>query len=69
MLYQSVTSDQMDAATWNPAANHGDFILLNPAMGGSFPDQLSSGAATPTSGTVSGTPMKVEYVPVSSATG
>ncbi|MCX5247173.1 hypothetical protein OG895_18430 [Streptomyces sp. NBC_00201] len=40
VLYQTVTSDHMDAATWNPPANHGDFILLNLAMGGSFPDQF-----------------------------
>lgn len=68
-LYHIVNSGQMDAATWNAATDHGDFILLNLAMGGSFPNQLSSGAATPTSATVSGAPMKVDYVSVSSTTG
>jgi hypothetical protein len=43
--------------------NHaGYFILLNVAMGGAFPDALAG--PTPTASTVSGVPMRVDYVAV-----
>ncbi|WP_143664375.1 glycoside hydrolase family 16 protein, partial [Streptomyces murinus] len=31
--YQTVTANQMDAATWTNATNHGFFVILNVAMG------------------------------------
>jgi beta-glucanase (GH16 family) len=36
-LYSTVRSSQMDAATWAKATHHGFFVLLNLAIGGSFP--------------------------------
>ncbi|MFI6849301.1 glycoside hydrolase family 16 protein [Kitasatospora sp. NBC_00085] len=66
--YHSVTSAQMDAATWNAATAHGHFILLNVAMGGAFPDPVA-GYKTPTAGTASGVPMLVDYVAVYSSGG
>jgi hypothetical protein len=67
-LYHSVTAGQMDATTWANATHHGHFILLNVAMGGAFPNAIA-GAATPTSSTVSGVPMLVDYVAVFNAAG
>lgn len=64
--YHSVSSSQMDAATWDAATNHGHFILLNVAMGGAFPDPVA-GHQTPTAATVSGVPMLVDYVAVYSS--
>jgi len=50
----------MDATTWANAVDHGFFIILNVAMGGSWP-----GSAT--SSTTSGIPMLVDYVRVYTA--
>ncbi|MER6397089.1 glycoside hydrolase family 16 protein [Kitasatospora sp. NPDC001603] len=61
--FHSVTSAQMDAATWDAATAHGHFILLNVAMGGAFPDPVA-GHRTPTAATASGVPMLVDYVAV-----
>ncbi|MFJ9951867.1 glycoside hydrolase family 16 protein [Kitasatospora sp. NPDC091207] len=61
--FHSVTSAQMDAATWDAATAHGHFILLNVAMGGAFPDPVA-GYRTPTAATASGVPMLVDYVAV-----
>jgi len=57
----NVYSTQVDAATWNAALHHGFFIILNVAMGGGFPGAFGGG---PTSSTVSGAPMLVDYVAV-----
>ena len=57
----TVTSNQVDATTWNNATNHGFFILLDVAMGGSFPAAFGGG---PTTSTASGMPMLVDYVRV-----
>jgi Carbohydrate binding module (family 6)/F5/8 type C domain/Glycosyl hydrolases family 16 len=59
--FHTVTSAQMDAATWAAATNHGFFIILNLAMGGEFPAALGGG---PTSATASGKSMLVDYVAV-----
>jgi hypothetical protein len=49
---------------WSQMAGHnGYFLLLNVAMGGSFPNGVA-GYGTPTSSTVSGRPMLVDYVAV-----
>ncbi|GGS33441.1 glycoside hydrolase family 16 protein [Streptomyces griseoviridis] len=64
--FHTVRADQMDAATWSNATNHGFFIILNVAMGGGFPGAFGGG---PDSGTVPGHPMLVDYVQVLSAGG
>lgn len=56
-LYFTVNANQVDATTWANATNHGFFIILNVAMGGSWP-------GNPTSSTASGVPMNVDYVRV-----
>jgi beta-glucanase (GH16 family) len=53
----AVYSDQVDAATWSNATNHGFFIILNTAIGGGW-------AGNPTSSTASGGSMLVDYVRV-----
>jgi beta-glucanase (GH16 family) len=55
--YHTVNASQVDATTWANATNHGFFIILNVAIGGSWP-------GNPTSSTVSGVPMLVDYVAV-----
>jgi beta-glucanase (GH16 family) len=62
--FHSVSSADMDAATWAAATDHGHFILLNLAMGGAFPDGVA-GQATPTAATVPGGQYLVDYVSVS----
>jgi beta-glucanase (GH16 family) len=62
--FHSVSQSQFDATTWNNMTSHaGYFILLNVAMGGGFPNGVS-GQTTPTSATVPGRPMVVDYVAV-----
>ncbi|MCD1259656.1 family 16 glycosylhydrolase [Paenibacillus athensensis] len=58
----TVYSNQVDSTTWNNATNHGFFIILNVAIGGSWP-------GNPTSSTVSGAAMKVDYVQVRTKSG
>jgi beta-glucanase (GH16 family) len=60
--YHTVNSTQVDATTWANATNHGFFIILNVAIGGSWP-------GNPTASTASGVPMLVDYVAVYSAGG
>lgn len=55
--YHSVNAAQLDAATWAAATDHGFFIILNVAVGGSFP-------GPPTAATRSGVPMLIDYVSV-----
>lgn len=57
----TVNANQVDATTWNNATNHGYMIILNLAMGGGFPDAFGGG---PTTSTVSGGQMVVDYVRV-----
>ncbi len=57
----TVSSNQVDATTWNNALHHGFFIILDVAMGGGFPAAFGGG---PTSSTASGVPMLVDYVRV-----
>lgn len=61
--YQQVTQSQVGASTWAAACQDGHFILLNVAMGGSFPDAVY-GSATPTANTASGKSMLVDWVAV-----
>jgi beta-glucanase (GH16 family) len=55
----TVNANQVDATTWNNATHHGFFMILNVAMGGSFPGAFGGG---PTGATRSGVPMVVDYV-------
>lgn len=57
--YFTVRSSQVDATTWANATHHGFFILLDLAVGGSFPGPTD--AATKPNGS-----MLVDYVRVSS---
>lgn len=57
----TVRSNEVDQATWNNATNHGFFIILNLAIGGGFPAAFGGG---PTSATVSGGTLLVDYVRV-----
>ncbi|MGW5266341.1 glycoside hydrolase family 16 protein [Microbispora sp. NPDC004025] len=62
--FHSISQSQLDATTWSNMTSHaGYFILLNVAMGGGFPNGVA-GFSTPTSSTVSGRPMVVDYVAV-----
>lgn len=60
----SANSPGMDAATWANAVDHPFFIILDVAMGGGFPNALAGNTSTPTSNTVPGAPMLVNYVRV-----
>ena len=52
-----LTSDQVDATTWDNATDHGFFIILNLAIGGGWP-------GNPTPSTLSGGTLLVDYVRV-----
>ena len=67
--FHTVTSSQVGEPYWTNMTGHGGyFLLLNVAMGGAFPNGVA-GFATPTSATVSGRPMLVDYVAVYSRGG
>ncbi len=57
----TVNANQVDATTWNDATHHGFFIILDVAMGGSFPAAFGGSVS---SSTASGVPMLVDYVRV-----
>ena len=57
----TISQNQVDAASWTSATNHGYMIILNVAMGGGFPGAFGGG---PTGSTTSGVPMLVDYVAV-----
>jgi hypothetical protein len=59
--YFTINANQVDASTWTNATNHAFFVILDLAMGGSFPGAFGGG---PTSSTVSGGVMLVDYVRV-----
>jgi hypothetical protein len=61
-LYQTISQNQLPADTWNAMTSHaGYFLILDVAIGGGFPDAIA-GRTTPTSATVPGRPMVVDYV-------
>ncbi|WP_371478814.1 acyltransferase family protein [Kitasatospora sp. NBC_00315] len=64
--YHRVTADRMDPATWDRAVHHGQFLILDVAMGGNLPAALG---ATPGPATEAGHPMRVQYVAVSTRGG
>jgi hypothetical protein len=59
--YFTVRSNEVDATTWANATDHGFILILNVAMGGSFPAAFGGG---PTDATASGVPMLIDYVRV-----
>jgi hypothetical protein len=62
--YHTVSQSQVGEPHWTNMTSHaGYFILLNVAMGGSFPNGVAGGT-TPTGSTVSGRSMLVDYVTV-----
>jgi hypothetical protein len=75
--YGTISADQVPAETWAAATDHGFFVILDVAVGGSFPwaecnffpHPGGCSGSTPfpevvTPQTVSGVPMKVAYVAV-----
>ena len=62
----TLNQNQVDAASWTAALNHGYMVILDLAMGGGFPAAFGGG---PTGATVSGVPMLVDYVALYSAGG
>jgi beta-glucanase (GH16 family) len=63
-LYHRIDESMLPASTWADMQSHGGFtILLNLAMGGSFPDGVAM-RRTPTWMTESGHAMCVDYVAV-----
>jgi hypothetical protein len=62
----TVNASQVPASTWTNAVDHGFFVILDLAMGGGFPAAFGGG---PTSATVSGGTMVVDYVHVFTASG
>ncbi|WP_431727731.1 carbohydrate-binding protein [Verrucosispora sp. TAA-831] len=68
-LYHSVSQSRVGEPYWSQMTSHaGYFLLLNVAMGGAFPNGVA-GSTTPTSATVPGRPMLVDYVAVYSRGG
>ncbi|KAL3295415.1 glycosyl hydrolase family 16 [Colletotrichum asianum] len=62
-LLHSVTQTQLPAAVWANTTQKAHFVLLNMAMGGSFPDAIY-GSKTPIASTVSGGTLEAQYVAV-----
>lgn len=62
--YHEVTAAQVgDATVWADAVHGSFFVLLNLAIGGSFPDKVY-GSTTPIASTASSGTMFIEYVAV-----
>lgn len=61
--YFTVTERQVGAAPWKKAVDHGFFLIVDLAIGGSFPDAICA-CATPTSATSPGSAMSVDAVAV-----
>ena len=62
--YFTVTENQVGAAAWKAAVDHGFFLILDVAVGGAFPDAIC-GCTTPAASITSGAAMGVQYVTVS----
>jgi beta-glucanase (GH16 family) len=63
----TLSESQVEQAAWTNATDRGLFIILNVAMGGSFPGAF--GAGLPSASTRSGVPMLVDYVAVYATAG
>jgi hypothetical protein len=64
--YFTVSANQVPAATWSAAVDHGFYIIFDLAMGGGFPNAFGGG---PTGATQSGASMLVDNVQVSTMGG
>ena len=60
--YFSVSESQVGTGTWQAAFDHNLSIILDLAMGGTFPNSACGGCTTPTGATSSGATMNVDYV-------
>lgn len=60
-LSYTISESTVGTAAWKDAVDDGHFVLLDLAIGGSYPDG-ASGMTTPTSATVSGKEMRIDYV-------
>jgi chitodextrinase len=61
--YFTLSATAVDATTWANAVDHPFFIIYDLAMGGGFPNGVC-GCTTPTTATVSGGQMNIDYVAV-----
>jgi beta-glucanase (GH16 family) len=61
--YFTLLATAVDATTWANAVDHPFFIIYDLAMGGGFPNGVS-GVTTPTTATVSGASMNIDWVAV-----
>jgi beta-glucanase (GH16 family) len=59
--YFSLSSNQVDAATWANAVDHSYFVIFDLAIGGAFPAAFGGG---PNAATASGGSLNVDYVAV-----
>ena len=66
--YYSVAESQVGTATWQAAFDHNQSIILDLAMGGTFPD-AACGCTTPSGSTTSGGTLSVDYVAAYTTTG
>ena len=66
--YFSVSESQVGTSTWQAAFDHDMSIILDLAMGGSYPNG-ACGCTTPDGSTVSGGTMSVQYVAAYETTG
>jgi len=64
--YHTVTESLVGTTTWQEAVDHGFFLVLDVAIGGSYPDGIC-GCTAPTAKTTSGAGMSVSYVSVSTS--
>jgi hypothetical protein len=62
-LHRRITQTQLGQTVWAQTVHQGFYLVLNVAMGGAFPDAIA-GRKTPTSATVAGQSMRVDYVAV-----
>lgn len=62
-LYWQVVSSSIDAATWAASVQNSFFIILNMAIGGSFPDKVY-GSTTPIESTAASGTFLIDYVAV-----
>lgn len=59
--YFTVTENQVGTAAWTAAFDHGMSVVLDLAVGGTYPNS-ECGCTTPTASTTSGAAMRVAYV-------
>jgi beta-glucanase (GH16 family) len=63
VVEKTITEAQVGKSVWQAAIDHGFFILLDLAMGGTYPNGKCR-CTSPTAGTTSGGQLKVAYVAV-----